>query len=175
MQKILMDKDSKEFPDKAEWLAQSDDKTLEAAKKRALRILGDRYMSRREIERRLISKGELEDAAREAAAWLEDTGAINDREYAAMIGRHYTAKGYGLAKVRNELFRRGIPREMWDEVIAEAEKDGVDKSAIEFLRKRLNGSREKNDLYRASDALQRRGFSYEEARTAVKKYLELED
>ena len=165
-----MDKESKESRDNKERVAQSGDMAIAAAKKRAVRILGNRYMSRHEIEKRLVSKGDSEEAAKKAVNWLEEAGAINDEEYAAMIGRHYTAKGYGQARIRDELYRRGIPREMWDAVLDKA--DGIDEAAIDYLKKKLNGSSEKENIRRAEAALLRRGFSYDEARNALNMYLE---
>ena len=49
----------------------------------------------------------------------------------------------------------------------------MEAAAYDFLNKKLRGSRDKADLRRATDALCRRGFSYEEAKTAINRYLEL--
>jgi len=143
---------------------------LSRIKKRALKILGNRNYSASEMERRLINKGESQEDSRDTVKWLEEIGAINDEDYAASIVRHYSAKGYGLAKIKEELHRRGIPREMWYEVLRDI--DGTEEAAIEFLAKKLRGSRDKDDLRRATDALCRRGFSFDEAHTFVKKHLE---
>jgi len=147
-------------------------KDKESIKKRALRILGSRNMSAGDMEQRLVSKGELPEDAAETVKWLEDMGAINDKEYASLIVRHYCAKGYGPARVRDELYKRKIPRELWDEALGEADNEDTADAALEFLNKKLRGSTEKDDLRKAGDALIRRGFSYEESRTAVKKYTE---
>jgi len=141
-----------------------------SAKARALRILGSRSLSASDMENRLKRKGESEEAAQQAVEWLENIGVINDEEYAAAIVRHYAANGYGKARIRNELFKRGIARDMWDEALSGLEN--MDDAADEFLEKRLKGSRDKDDIRRATDALCRRGFSYDEARAAVKRYLE---
>jgi regulatory protein len=127
-------------------------------------------MSKIALEKRLIQKGESAEAAQETVARLEKSGYINDSEYAASIVQHYITKGFGLAKIKNELYRRGIPRDMWDEALGEI--DGMEDAALEFLQKRLQGSDDKDELRRAADALCRRGFSYEEARQAVRQYLE---
>ena len=74
-------------------------------------------MSRRELERKLES---WEAAPEEAAAIcgrLEELGFLNDASYAEQVVRHYSAKGYGLRKLRDELYRRGVPRELWDEAL----------------------------------------------------------
>ena len=145
-------------------------KETAASRKRAVKILGNRYMSKQNIERRLITRGDTEETAHDTVEWLEDIGAVNDAEYAAMIVRHYLGMGYGLARIRDELYKRGIPRELWDEAIGELE--GLDDAAYEFINKKLGGSNDKDELRRATGALQRRGFSYEQARTAVNRYLE---
>jgi len=143
---------------------------LSHAKARAVRILGSRMFSTQEVEKRLVNKGESEEAASMAARWLENIGAINDKEFAESIVRHYSSKGYGQARIRDEMYRRGIPRDMWDDALGELE--GQDDAALLFLRKKLKGSSDKDDLRRAADALSRRGFSYEEARAAVRAYTE---
>ena len=144
----------------------------EATKKRALRILGNRNYSEQEMRKRLIGKGESAENAEEAVAWLVELGYINDSDYASLIVNHYSGKGYGVSRIRDELYKRGIPRDLWDDKLASLDEEDMTDSALEFLRKKLRGSEDKDDLRRASDALVRRGYSYDEARTAVNKYLE---
>jgi len=137
---------------------------------RAMRILGSRTYSSSEMERRLISKGESSETAKQTVRWLEDTGIVDDEEYAKAIAKYYNAKGYGAARIKNELYRRGIAREMWDDALANLDNTG--DTAYDFIEKKLDGSRDKTDIRRATEALCRRGFSYEEARSAVARYLE---
>ena len=141
-----------------------------ASKARALRILGSRNLSAGELRKRLISKGDSEDAANAAVGWLEGIGAINDAEYAASIVKHYSEKGYGVSRIRNELFRRGIPRDLWDGALGQL--GDMEDPMRGYLEKKLRGSTDRDDLRRATDALCRRGFGYEEARAAVRRYVE---
>ena len=143
---------------------------LSSSKTRALRILGSRNLSAREIEKRLVSKGESGETAKTAVQWLESTGLVNDSEYAASIVRYYSSKGYGTARIKDELFRRGIKREMWDEALENI--DSAEDAAQEYLKKKLKGSSEKEDIRRALNSLCARGYSYSEARSAVSRYLE---
>lgn len=137
---------------------------------RALKILGKRAMSRGEITKRLVSKGEDADAASDTADWLERIGAIDDAEYAAMIVRHYSARGYGRAKVKDELYKRGISRDMWDDVLAEL-PDSHDK-IVSFIETRLRGEKpDRAQMKRVTDALQRRGFSWDEIKSAADRYI----
>ena len=103
------------------------------------------------------------------ADWLEDLGYLNDGEYAKTIARHYSAKGYGDRKIQDELFRRGVPRQHWEAALAEAQEpeEGID----DFLRKRFRGrTPDQKDLKRASDALARRGYRWDEIREGLNHY-----
>ena len=158
----------RELPDE-DYAELRGDLAVSSAKTRALRILGNRNLSAREIEKRLVRKGESSEAAEQAVEWLENIGAINDAEYAESIVRHYSSKGYGVARIRDELFRRGIDRELWEEALSII--GDMEDTAYEFLVKKLRGSRDKDELRRAADTLHRRGFSYDEARAAVRRYM----
>jgi len=145
---------------------------IESTKKRALKILGRRNFSEQEMLKRLTGKGETEENAVEAVRWLVELGYIDDSNYATLIVQHYSAKGYGVTRIRDELYKRGIPREIWDEKLEDIDDDEMNDVALEFLRKKLRGSEDKDDLRRASDALVRRGFSFDDARAAINRYLE---
>jgi len=149
-----------------------EDKALEKTKSRALKILGSRQMSAKDISERLVQKGESEENASETVAWLQRIGAIDDALYAQSICRHYCSKSYGIARIKNELFKRGIPRDLWDEAMSEIDLPEVYDAALEFLQKKLKGSTDKDEVRKAADALCRRGFSYEDSRQALSRYLE---
>jgi regulatory protein len=147
--------------------------TLENTKKRALKILGNRNFSEQEMIRRLISKGEKQEDAEEAVSWLVSLGYIDDENYASLIVEHYSFKGYGAARVKDELYRRGIPRECWESAMSKIDDENTSKSALTFLQKKLDGSTDKDDIRKASNALVRRGFSYDDANSAISTYMEL--
>lgn len=134
-------------------------------KGRAAELIGRRAMSRRDLERRLQEKGASAAEARYAAEWLEAIGAINDAEYAALLVRHYGQMGYGPARLREKLYEKGIPRELWEEALEQApDNEGqIDSFLKKKLLDRLPDEREKKRL---TDALLRRGFSWGEIRAA---------
>ena len=140
------------------------------ARARALRMLGARSMSRRELVTRLQQKGETWEDAEAAADWMERIGALDDETYAAMVVRHYGAKGYGVARIRGELQRRGIPRELWEEALEQ--KPPAEDALERLLAAKLAGKRldDPREVKRATDSLLRRGFSWEEVRSALEKY-----
>lgn len=144
---------------------------LSSAKARALRILGKRNMSRREITERLIHKGESAETAEETADWLVSIGAVNDAEYASLIVRHYTSRGYGKMRVQDVLYRRGIDKELWEDALRGLPE--TDDRVYDLLVTKLRGSApDQAALKRVTDALYRRGFTWDEIKSAIEKYKE---
>ena len=82
--------------------------------------------------------------------------------------RHYAAKGYGEGRVRAELQRRGIPRELLDEALAAMPEDTskIDK----YIASRLRDPGDRDEVRKLSAALYRRGFSGEEIRSALRRF-----
>ena len=143
-------------------------------RQRALRIIGARAMSVKELTDRLKEKGESPENAEDAAQWLLDMRLLDDAQYAAMCVRHYAAKGYGPGKIRNELFRRGIARELWDEALEELpeQDDRIDA----LLRRKLKSDTpDRAELRKAADYLYRRGFGRDEIHAALARYSELSE
>ena len=142
----------------------------EAAKQKALALLDKRDYSRRELLRKLTEKGIDEADAGAALDRLEELGFVDDARYAPIVVRHYAAKGYGRRRVQEELQRRGIPRELWDSALEELpeQEDTLDR----LLRSRLRGADpdDRAALKKASDALLRRGFGWEEIQEAAERY-----
>jgi len=155
---------------KEEYLALREGINRSLSKTRALRILGTRNLSAREVERRLIAKGEPSETARDTVEWLGNAGLVNDEEYAAGIVAYYSGKGYGAVRIRNELFSRGIPRELWEGAFNNLKKP--EEAVGLYLEKKLRGSTEKEDIKKAVNSLCSRGFSYEEAKDLVRRYIE---
>ena len=128
-------------------------------------LVGRRAMSRHELERKLAEKGASQAEARYAAEWLEAIGAIDDRDYAALLVRHYGQMGWGPGRIQEKLREKGVPRELWDEALEELPEAAgqIDAFLAGKLRGRVPDPREKKRL---SDALARRGIAAGEFRSA---------
>ena len=149
-------------------LKQLRDKTaVAAARDHALLLLSHRPHSQKELRDKLIRKGESAEAADAAIAWLSEHGYLDDAGYAASVVRHYSQKGYGLQRVRAELGRRGVPRELWDEALGEIAPP--DDQIERFLRSRLQNPEDRKEVQKLSAALLRRGYSWEEIRAAFQR------
>ncbi len=138
------------------------------ARDKAVEYLSRRPMSCRELHDKLLEKGEEEAVADDCVAWLLEQGFLNDSRYAAMVVRHYAAKNYGAVRLRQELGRRGVPRELWDEALAEAPEpeDKLDS----FLAARLKDPQDRDQIRKLSNALCRRGYSWDQIRDALRRY-----
>ena len=135
---------------------------------KAAQLASGRMMSRKELTDKLSRKGIDPDTAEETAGWLESLGAVDDAAYAGVIARHYAASGYGPGRVRQELQKRGVSRELWDDALSQLpdSADAIDR----FLQKKLSGrTPDRAMLKKLSDALLRRGFSWSDIRPALNR------
>ena len=138
----------------------------------AARMIGSRALSKQELTRRLMKKGSDAGDAQAAADWLEEIGAVDDENYAAALVRHYGGKGYGPARVRDELRRRGVDRGLWDSALEEMPEAA---EILDHLLQKRGDLSDPKERRRASDALLRRGFSWEQVRAARGRYAEREE
>ncbi len=136
-----------------------------SAKMRAVRIVTASNVSRRDLEQRLVRKGEDPAQAKEAVQWMADMSLLDDRRTAEQIVSRCVSKGYGLARAKQALYEKRIPKDLWEEVLADY-PDQTDK-IIEFLNARLDEHPSDKDVKRAIDALMRRGHGYSQIRRAL--------
>lgn len=129
-----------------------------SAKMRAVRIVSATNVSRRDLQERLVRKGEDPDQAREAVEWMEELHLVDDRNTAEQIVHSCISKGYGLSRAKQALYEKRIPKQYWEEALADY-PDQADRIEA-FLRSRLSGDSDEKQIKRAVDALMRRGHSY---------------
>ena len=136
-----------------------------SAKMRAVRIISASSVSRRDLEARLVRKGEDPQQAKEAVAWMEDLHLVDDRATAEQVVSSCISKGYGLMRAKQALYEKRIPKEYWDEALADY-PDQTEKITA-FLKSRLDADSDEKQVRRAVDALIRRGHSYGTIRRAL--------
>lgn len=138
-----------------------------SAKMRAVRIISASSVSKGDLRQRLIHKGESPEDAGQAVAWLEEKDLVNDRETARQVVRSCAGKGYGIARAKQALYEKRIPKEYWQEAL-EDYPDQTDK-ILSFLRARLEDDSDEKDVQRAVAALVRRGHAYGQIRQALQR------
>ena len=138
-----------------------------SAKMRAVRIVSASAVSKRDLETRLVRKGESEEQARAAVEWLCDLNLVDDRQTARQIVDGCVRKGYGLQRAKQALYEKQIPKSCWEEAL-EDYPDQTDRIA-DFLRTKLRDPDDPNQVRRAIDAALRRGHSYGDVKRALEQ------
>lgn len=129
-----------------------------SAKMRAVRIVSASSVSKKDLEQRLVRKGEDPQQAKDAVQWMEELHLVDDRATAEQVVHSCISKGYGLARAKQALYEKRIPKTYWEEALAEY-PDQCEKIEA-FLRSRLDEDSDSKQIKRAVDALIRRGHSY---------------
>ena len=148
-----------------EWEALLESAGKMSARMRAVRIVTASAVSKRDLQERLVRKGEDPTQAREAVDWMESLSLVDDRKTAEHVVENCIRKGYGLSRAKQALYEKRIPKELWDDVLADY-PDQIDK-ITGYLSTRLTDPEDEKQVRRAIDALIRRGHRYADIRRAL--------
>jgi len=92
----------------------------ERAYERVIRLLAGRSHSRAELLRKLRQRGIGKKAAEQAVERATREGYVDDGRFALEFARHSRSiKGWAPARVRQELGKRGVDRDLVDAALAE--------------------------------------------------------
>lgn len=148
-----------------------------SAKARAVRIVAAAGVSEKELQKRLVQKGEDTQDAEEAVGWLKELHLLDDRETARQLVTSAVSKGYGRARIKNILYEKGIPQEYWADALDTVPE--MDDAIDRFLARRWQGTDpDEKETKKAVDALIRRGHSWKDIQSGLRRYradLELEE
>lgn len=140
-----------------------------AARERALRIISATAVTEKELRRRLKRKGEQEEETSKAVDWLKDLELLDDRKAAEQIVSSGLSKGYGEARLRQMLYEKGVPRELWQEALEDLPPP--DEGIRTFLAKRFRGrTPDPMECRRATDALLRRGYRWNQIQPVMAEF-----
>ena len=153
----------------------------------AVEILARRLVSTAELRTKLVAKKLFSPAEiDEAVLAVKRMGALHDDFLAEDVARSYRSRGYGPARIRTALRKRGIPNEIIEQVLNgnedEKEKTGENSgqsgdadSAVAVLHhKSAQFRREPDPRKRKAKAVRclvGRGFSYEDAIAATDRWM----
>ena len=144
-----------------------------AAKASALAGLANRARTAQEIRDALARKGFAEAVAEDTVADLERLGLVDDAAYARAFARgRFAARGYGPARLRQDLTRKGVARATIDAALAElTEAEDLGEAARDQAARKWRALSSEDDLRKRKkktmDYLVRRGFGFDQARSAV--------
>lgn len=150
-----------------EWHSLQNSAGQMSAKMRAVRIVAASAVSQQDLQQRLVQKGEAPAQAAEAVAWMAEMNLVDDAETARQIVARCISKGYGLARAKQALYEKKIPKQYWEDVLA----DYPDQTEpiLRFLCSRLSDPSDDKQVKKAIDALLRRGHSYTHIRAALRR------
>ena len=129
-----------------------------SAKMRAVRIVSASAVSREDLEQRLVRKGEAPEQAKAAVEWMEELHLVDDAATARQVVEGCVRKGYGLSRAKQALYEKRIPKEFWEDALA----DYPDQTEhiVKFLRSKVTDPADPKQVRRAVDGLLRRGHNY---------------
>lgn len=137
-------------------------------REKAVSLLTGRLMSAGQLREKLLAKGGTEAQVQEILDWVQRIGLQSDEEYAKALVRHYQTKGYGIYKIKDELYRRQVPRDYWEEALAGLEPP--DDIIRRFLEKKLTDPQDRKQVKKVSDSLIRRGFTWGQVSAGVEAF-----
>ncbi len=151
----------------------------------AVEILAKRLVSTAELHSKLAAKKLFSPAEiDEAVLAVKRMGALHDDFLAEDVARSYRSRGYGPARIRMALRKRGIPQEIIEQTLNGKDEDAepVDSgqsedgdNAFTVLHRKAAQFRREPDVRKrkakAVRCLVGRGFSYEDAINAADRWM----
>lgn len=140
----------------------------EAARERAIRTLGRREHSARELTAKLARDGLAREVAHEVVDELSEAGWQSDERYAGLLTRSRIAQGYGPLRIRAELSARGVADPLIAAALDEADPEWGEVINRLYQRRypgQAADSRETATRYRF---LAMRGFTSSQIRSVMR-------
>ena len=141
------------------------------AKEKALWLISYRDHSKKELTDKIRRTCD-EESAEKAVERMEELGLVNDRVYAERYARKLLfTKHMSKTAASYELARKGIDRELSDEIL-----EGIDVDEREQIRevieKKYRNLSDEKIKRRAISALQRLGYRFDDIRAVLEEYTE---
>lgn len=146
---------------------------LRKARERALYLLDYRDYSFVELYEKL-EKNYDEDICLEVVQNLAQIGIIDDRRFAERLGEKFVVtKGFGYYRAKQEMLRKGLDRDLVEEVLGDYQDDTLSRLEELVEKKYLYKITDEKSLNRVKNALVRQGYSYNDI-NAVLSEIEFE-
>lgn len=139
------------------------------AKDRALWYLSAADHSKKGLKRKL-TRYFPEYAADFAVDRMCELGYINDEKYAKNTCEILNARGMSANAIVSKLVASGVPSQLAKEVVRESDTDQVGQIELLIEKKYKNKLGDEDSVRRTVNSLARRGFSFSDIKTAIKKY-----
>lgn len=138
-----------------------EDVLTKRARLRAMHLLQKRDRTKADLRKKLEQSGYPVQAVEAALAYVESFHYIDDARYAAMYMENQKTRK-GMARIRMELLQKGVPSEIIQQVLEEAEEKMDSRSVIRQMlekKRRGEGPLEEKEKQRLYGFFMRKGFS----------------
>ena len=111
-----------------------------------------------------------DEIAEEAVEYIDGLGYIDDEDYAPRLAEYLVRrKRWGIRRARQEMIRRGLDRELVENVLADFSEEELDEELTSLIEKKYYAKiGSYDDRRRTTAALMRRGYDY----SAIKRCIE---
>ncbi len=143
----------------------------------ALRLLSYRDHSEKELTDKLIQKNHKREYVESACEKLKDFGYINDERYAQNYAESLLEhKGTSIIGIKNELYRKGISREIADKITENLDFDPILRIIDLLNTKYSRRLTDEKGVKKTVAALQRLGYKWSDINSALRRIeVETED
>ncbi len=133
--------------------------TYEETRDKALRLLGVREHSEKELAEKLLRSGAETENVERVIEYCREYNYVNDARFAEAYSRHlHTSKIYSKEKISYELKRKGISPEDIEAALAEIE-EYTEEELIPMVERKLNGDFDMKQRNKAKRYFYNKGFS----------------
>lgn len=149
--------------------------TPEAARAKALRLLGRREHSARELATKLRVRGVDASEARELVDGLSADGWQDDRRYAEVLLNSRIARGYGPLHIRAELSAKGVAASTIEAALDEFSPDWQALARELWERKFGAAPETRDEALKQHRYLSSRGFEYAQIKPLLRGDLDSDE
>ncbi len=163
-----------DFAEFSQWLLP---RQYPEALNKAVALLAQRARSGGEIRQKLERAHYLEDTIDMVLYKLEKERLLNDETFARDYAASCARRQMGRSRIRMELARKGLPRDLIDRTMEELSQEEADEAAIQLagkLLRRHRGEDMRKEMQKVLAAMARRGYSYEDSKEAIEAAIRLE-
>ncbi len=145
----------------------------------AIKIIERSYKTEKEVRDKLKQKGYEEKQIENSIEFLKEYDFLNDNIYAkAFIKDKISSKGS--QKIKYDLIKKGISKNIIEENLVEVNHDEEKKAALTIGRKKYESIiKKESDTYKLSGKLYRflisRGYAYDIVKDVVKEIMSLDE
>jgi len=146
---------------------EAESKSTSRARAIALRALGRRELSSRELQNKLKSQGFDLACIESVAEDMASTGWQSDQRYAEVLVRSRSSHGYGPRRITAELAARGVDADIIKAVLTAAECDWSELAQEVYRRRFSAAAKNPSERQKRYRFLAGRGFDTEQIRNAM--------